>query len=201
MGEFKLGRMTLKSLFSKPATKLYPIEAPQYYERTKGHVVINTDLCRFDGSCANLCPTGALDVDRKALTWAIDRFKCIQCRNCIEVCAEDALTMDPLYAEPSAEHTVSVYEVTSEDRARRERIAAEKAANIEVCAEDALTMDPLYAEPSAEHTVSVYEVTSEDRARRERIAAEKAAKAAKLKEEALAKKKAAAAAAAKEQAE
>ena len=43
MGEFKLGRMTLKSLFSKPATKLYPIEAPAYYPETKGHIVIDID--------------------------------------------------------------------------------------------------------------------------------------------------------------
>lgn len=149
MGEFKLGRMTLKSLFSKPATKLYPIEAPRYYERTKGHVVINTDLCRFDGSCANLCPTGALDVDRKALTWSIDRFKCIQCRNCIEVCVENALTMDPLYAEPSASHTVSVYEVTSEDRARRERIAAEKAAKAAKLKEEALAKKKAAVEAAA----------------------------------------------------
>ena len=54
------------------------------------------------------------------------------------MCAEDALTMDPLYAEPSAEHTVSVYEVTSEDRARRERIAAEKAAKAAKLKEEAL---------------------------------------------------------------
>lgn len=138
MAEFKLGRMTLKSLFSKPATKLYPVEAPRYYERTKGHVVIDTDQCRFDGSCAVLCPTGALEVDRKAFTWSIDRFKCIQCRNCIEVCVENALTMDPLYAEPSPQHTVSVYEVTAEDRARREKEAAEKAAKAAKLREEAL---------------------------------------------------------------
>lgn len=138
MAEFKLGRMTLKSLFSRPATKLYPVETPQYYERTKGHVVIETDKCRFDGSCAVLCPTGALEVDRKALTWSIDRFKCIQCRNCIEVCMEDALTMNSQYAEPSAEHTVSVYEVTPADRARREKEAAEKAAKAAKMREEAL---------------------------------------------------------------
>lgn len=138
MAEFKLGRMTLKSLFSKPATKLYPVEAPQYYERTKGHVVIETDKCRFDGSCAMLCPTGALEVDRKAFTWSIDRFKCIQCRNCIEVCVESALTMDPQYAEPSSAHTVTVYEVTPADRARREKEAAEKAAKAARLKEEAL---------------------------------------------------------------
>lgn len=162
MGEFKLGRMTLKSLFSKPATKLYPIEAPQYYERTKGHVVINTDLCRFDGSCANLCPTGALEVDRKALTWSIDHFKCIQCRNCIEVCVEDALTMDPRYADPSPKHTVSVYEVTGEDRQRRERIAAEKAAKAARLKEEALAKKKAAAAKAATEKAETASSTADE---------------------------------------
>ncbi len=137
MAEFKLGRMTLKSLFSKPATKMYPVEAPQYFPATKGHVVIDTDRCRFDGSCANLCPTGALEVDRKALTWSIDRFKCIQCRNCINVCVEDALRMENTYATPVTEHVMEVYEVTPHDRVRREREAAEKAARAAKLREEA----------------------------------------------------------------
>ncbi len=138
MGEFKLGRMTLKSLFSKPATKLYPVEPPQFFPTSKGHVVIDTDRCRFDGSCANLCPTGALEVDRKALTWSIDRFKCIQCRNCIEVCVEDALHMENTYATPSTEHVREVFEVTPVDRERREREAAEKAARAAKLREEAM---------------------------------------------------------------
>lgn len=138
MGEFKLGKMTLKSLFSKPATKLYPIEKPEYFPATKGHVVVDTDHCRFDGSCANLCPTGALEVDRKTYTWAIDRFRCIQCRNCIEVCAENALHMENTYASPSTQHVREVFEVTAADRARREREAAEKAAKAAKLREEAL---------------------------------------------------------------
>lgn len=138
MGEFKLGRMTLKSLFSKPATKLYPIEAPSYYPETKGHVVVDIDRCRFDGSCANLCPTGALEVDRKALTWAIDRFKCIQCRNCVHVCAENALVMANEYAEPSTKHVVEVFEISPGERINREKIAAEKAARAAKLKEEAL---------------------------------------------------------------
>lgn len=146
MGEFKLGRMTLKSLFSKPATKLYPVEPPHFFPTSKGHVVIDTDRCRFDGSCANLCPTGALEVDRKALTWSIDRFKCIQCRNCIEVCVESALHMENTYASPSTEHVREVFEVTPVDRERREREAAEKAARAAKLREEALAKKKAAAE-------------------------------------------------------
>ncbi len=149
MAEFKLGRMTLKSLFSKPATKLYPVEEPQYFPETKGRVTIDTDLCRFDGSCANLCPTGALEVDRKALTWSIDRFRCIQCRNCINVCVENALRMENRYTDPSTEHVMEVYEVTPRDRERREREAAEKAARAAKLREEAAAKKKAAAEAKA----------------------------------------------------
>ena len=127
MGEFKLGRMTLKSLFSKPATTMYPAVAPTYYPQTKGHVVVDADNCRYDGSCAITCPTGAIEVDRKAYTWSIDRLRCIQCRNCVESCPEKVLYMENTYAAPSDRHTVDVYEVTPQNRAQRVREAREKA--------------------------------------------------------------------------
>jgi formate hydrogenlyase subunit 6/NADH:ubiquinone oxidoreductase subunit I len=149
MAEFKLGRMTLKSLFSKPATKLYPIEAPTYFDETKGQIQIDIDHCRFDGSCANLCPTGALEVDRKEYTWAIDRFKCIQCRTCIDVCFEHVLSMDNHYADPATAHTVSVFEVSPADRARREREAAEKAAKAARLKEEAAAKKKAAAEAKA----------------------------------------------------
>lgn len=127
MAEFKLGRMTLKSLFSKPATKLYPIEKPHYFEQTKGRVHITPDSCRYCGLCANACPTGAIEVDRKELTWAIERFHCIQCRSCIEACRENALEMHNHYTEPACERVVEVYTVSADERLRREKAAAEKA--------------------------------------------------------------------------
>ena len=93
--------MTLKSLFSKPATKLYPLEKPHFFEQTKGRVHLEPDSCRYCGLCASVCPTQALDVDRKALTWSIDRFRCIQCRSCIEACHEGALSMLNHYTDPA----------------------------------------------------------------------------------------------------
>lgn len=149
MGEFKLGLMTLKSLFSKPATKLYPVEAPTYYPETKGHIVVDIDRCRFDGGCANLCPTGAIEIDRKGYTWAIDRFKCIQCRNCVHVCVEEALVMANEYAEPSTKHVVEVFEVSPAEREKREKIAAEKAARAAKLKEEAMAKKKAQAEAAA----------------------------------------------------
>lgn len=183
MGEFKLGKMTLKSLFSKPATKLYPLEKPEFFPETKGHVVIDTDHCRFDGSCANLCPTGALEVDRKALTWSIDRFRCIQCRNCIEVCAENALHMENTYAAPSTQHVREVFEVTPADRERREREAAEKAAKAAKLREEALAKKKAEKEKAAKEAgEKPAEKAAEAAEAKPAKAAEKVAEAAEVAE-------------------
>ena len=44
MGGFKLGRLTLRSLFRKPATIQYPVEQPESYPVLRGHVV-NDIVC------------------------------------------------------------------------------------------------------------------------------------------------------------
>lgn len=128
MGEFKLGRMTLRSLFSKPATEAYPAQPRTFYEQTKGHVVIDPEQCRYDGSCAVLCPTGAIEVDRHALTWAINRFQCVQCRNCINVCVEHALSMDNTYAPGGTTKHIDVFSLSDEGRAARQKAEEERRA-------------------------------------------------------------------------
>lgn len=138
MGEFKLGRMTLRSLFSKPATEAYPVEPRQYFPQTKGHVTIEIDKCRFDGSCAMLCPTEALEVDRAEMTWAINRFRCIQCRNCVNVCVENALTMENTYAPSASEKHVDVFALSEESRAARKAAEAEKRARAQRMKEEAM---------------------------------------------------------------
>lgn len=128
MSEFKLGRMILKSLLSRPVTTQYPVQPATYHEATKGHVTIDVDKCRFDGSCAVQCPTQALEVDRAGLTWAIDRFRCVQCRSCVNVCMEDALHMDNAYAPSASAKHVDVYGLSPEMLARRRAEEAEKKA-------------------------------------------------------------------------
>ena len=69
----------LKNLFSKPATTGYPFEEAHYPERMRGHVEIRVEDCISCGLCARSCPPGALQVDRAAGTWTINRFDCVQC--------------------------------------------------------------------------------------------------------------------------
>ena len=146
MSEFKLGRMIFKSLTSKPVTTAYPAEPPAYPEQLKGHVTVDVAKCRFDGSCAMLCPAGALEVDRSGLTWGVDRFRCVQCRTCVEACPEDAITMENTYAPSAREKHVDVYGLTPEMLAARKAAEAEKKARAARLREEAAAKKKAAAE-------------------------------------------------------
>ena len=57
--------MTLRSLFSKPATVQYPFEKREPYPAMRGHVVNDIDECILCGLCTRACPVQALAVNRK----------------------------------------------------------------------------------------------------------------------------------------
>ena len=101
MGSFKLGKMTLKSLFTKPSTVLYPFEEKPQPAGIKGHIENDIASCTLCGTCSRVCPSGALIVDRKAGTWSIDRFRCVQCGSCVLNCPVPCLTMVPGYQKPA----------------------------------------------------------------------------------------------------
>lgn len=94
MGGFKLGKMTLRSLISKPATVRYPYEKRELYPAMRGHLVNDIDACILCGMCAKVCPADALTVDRKAGEWTINPYKCVQCANCVRACPKSSLTME-----------------------------------------------------------------------------------------------------------
>lgn len=134
MGSFKLGRLSLKGMFSRPATKMYPVVQPTYFERTAGHVV-NERMkdCILCGMCAKRCPTTCIVVDKQAETWEIDPFQCVSCGSCVRVCPKQCLDMLPSYTAPAREKTrilVRKPELTPEEKAEKERAEAEKAARI-----------------------------------------------------------------------
>jgi ech hydrogenase subunit F len=109
MGSFKLGRMTMKSLLGKPATAMYPVVLPTYFDTTKGHIDIDIDACIFCGNCAKKCPAVAIRVDRATKTWEIDPFACVQCGSCVVVCPKKCLKMVNTYTAPATHKTTRSY--------------------------------------------------------------------------------------------
>ena len=63
MGGFKLGKMTLRSLFGKPETVRYPFEEPEHPAALRGKVVFSPENCIYCGICEKRCPTGAISVN------------------------------------------------------------------------------------------------------------------------------------------
>jgi ech hydrogenase subunit F len=132
VGVFKLGGMTLKSLFTKAPTRRYPYEKREPFERSRGHIdMIDIHDCIFCGMCQRKCPADAIVVDRKASKWTYWPYKCVACDSCVRACPKSDLEM--LQARPETTDDVSktvVYALTAEEIAEKERLAAEKKAKI-----------------------------------------------------------------------
>ena len=106
MGSFKLGKMTLRSLFSKPATVRYPYEKrdlENLFPHLRGHIENDIDACILCGMCQRVCPADAITVDRKAGNWTINPYSCVQCGNCTHECPKNCLTMNVFTSDPIEE--------------------------------------------------------------------------------------------------
>lgn len=117
MSTFKLGKMTLGGLFKKPETIQYPIQHRFAPEGRKGHIVVDIETCILCGICMKKCPTGAIEVDKKAGIWSIDHFRCIQCGYCHRECPKDCLTMDPALPTVAAQKHRETFEKPAKEAA------------------------------------------------------------------------------------
>ncbi|NTU90175.1 MAG: 4Fe-4S binding protein [Actinobacteria bacterium] len=141
MGNFKLGKVSLRGLFGKPATQMYPVVKREFFPLTKGHIV-NERMkdCILCGLCEKNCPTLAIKVDKAAETWTIDPFACIQCSTCVRICPKQCIDLKNTYTEPSEgkyKITEKKPELTPEEREAKAKADAEKAARIAAAREAA----------------------------------------------------------------
>ena len=111
MGGFTLGKMIFGSLFKQPETIQYPIQTKEPPAGLKGHVHNNVDDCILCGICAKKCTADAIEVDKDARTWSINRFRCIQCYYCVRSCPKKCLEMKPTYPTPASSKNIDTYDV------------------------------------------------------------------------------------------
>ncbi|HJJ56336.1 MAG TPA: 4Fe-4S binding protein, partial [Methanocorpusculum sp.] len=103
----------LKQLLNRPVTINFPAEPPKKFENTRGHIKFNESKCTSCTLCMKRCPSQAILVDRASKTWTIDRFKCIICGQCVELCKFEALSLSNEYSEPATIHERTVDTHTS----------------------------------------------------------------------------------------
>jgi ech hydrogenase subunit F len=111
MAILKMAATAIKSLFSRPATLMYPARPAKRTPATRGHIIIDPANCITCRSCQRKCPTGAICVEVKEKTWQIDRMRCVICNSCGDVCPTKCLSMDPAYP-PALTARGGVYKVT-----------------------------------------------------------------------------------------
>jgi|WetSurMetagenome_2_1015567.scaffolds.fasta_scaffold175844_2 ech hydrogenase subunit F len=113
MPYFIMAGRTMKNLFMRPSTRLYPAQKRQSFSATRGHIEIDGEKCIFCGICQKKCPTEAISVERKEKTWEIERLRCIACGCCVDACPKNCLAMKGPYSSPvtDAEMTQTRYKI------------------------------------------------------------------------------------------
>lgn len=144
MGAFKLGKMTLGSLFKKPATVRYPFEKKQAPVGLKGQIGIVPDQCILCGMCERSCTTNCLSVDKQAREWGINRYQCVQCGYCITVCPKSCLYMLPAYAAAAPQMVKEIFAIPQSDKA-----SAKTDKKDSLSQKDAATLKDAAAQASA----------------------------------------------------
>ena len=83
----------LRNLFSRPATRRYPIEVREPFPGARGTLEFDLATCVFCGLCARRCPAAAITCSREDRYFAIEQLTCIACGVCVDVCNKDSLRL------------------------------------------------------------------------------------------------------------
>ena len=91
---FDMFKVITKNFFSKPVTRLYPLNTERKpFERSRGRIIFNPENCMLCSLCARRCPADAITVDRKTGKWELNVFRCIICGECVKSCPKKCITM------------------------------------------------------------------------------------------------------------
>ncbi len=113
----------LRNLARKPATRNYPFEKVEAFERMRGRLFIHVDKCIFCRMCQMRCPAQCIYSDPKKAIWSYDPFECVNCGICVEVCPAHCLFQDNKPRIPSPQkfcrHVQGVQRHKAVERDRR----------------------------------------------------------------------------------
>ena len=99
-------KLIMQNLFHKPATRKYPFESRLTFERSRGHVIFNSENCVYCGLCARKCPADAIKVDRTNKTIKLNTFRCIICSECITSCPKKSIILSNERIYPAKEKVI-----------------------------------------------------------------------------------------------
>ncbi|MCE5243469.1 MAG: 4Fe-4S dicluster domain-containing protein [Syntrophobacteraceae bacterium] len=99
----------LKNLFGGPATRLYPIEVREPFEKARGHISFDDEKCALCSVCALKCPAAAIEISKEKGELTFHPARCIVCEVCVEACTTSAIALDykwrtPFYQKPMEVH-------------------------------------------------------------------------------------------------
>jgi ferredoxin len=57
----------------------------------------DTERCTHCGACTAVCPTGALSIERPAMTVIFDQTRCSVCELCVTACPTRAMEVRPIH--------------------------------------------------------------------------------------------------------
>ncbi|MDA8234881.1 MAG: 4Fe-4S ferredoxin [Clostridia bacterium] len=93
-------KVILGNLFSKPATRGYPLVKREAFNRARGQLRADLNNCSYCTLCQKKCPSACINVNKATKSWELDAFACVICGICAEVCPRMCLSMDGEYRQP-----------------------------------------------------------------------------------------------------
>lgn len=96
----RITRVTVKNLFSAPATISYPTasSAPKVEKGYRGRLVYRPENCINCTLCMKDCPTGAIRIindgtkEQKKMRAELDLGRCIFCCQCVDSCRRGCIS-------------------------------------------------------------------------------------------------------------
>lgn len=109
----------LKNLFSRPVTRLYPVQPRQPSPSARGRLILDMSKCTLCTACEKRCPAGAIEIKRQEGYYKYDPFSCIVCGACVEACPMRCLEVDSTWLKPTEKMETRVWHIEPKTKTAR----------------------------------------------------------------------------------